>query len=101
MTAVHFPLSGPVNFAPWLGQFTVNLGQSSNDNVEKAVIDRVASFGKQLGRIGDALIVLIKHAKLEGLPPDEARAIRDLELMLHEIANVKERHDLKHVLRPS
>ena len=101
MPNVQYPLSGPVNFAPWFGQITVNLGQSSNDAAEKALVDKVASYGKQLGRIGDALIVLMKHLDDTSLSIEEAHAIRDLKCMLHEIANVKEQHGSKRVLRPS
>ncbi len=60
----------------------------------------VASYGKQLGRIGDALIVLLKHVDLGKLSPDGEAAIRDLKAMLNEIANKKEKHGAKLVLRP-
>jgi hypothetical protein len=61
----------------------------------------VASYGKQLGRIGDALIVLLKHVELVGtLSPHEEDAIRDLKSMLNEIANKKVAHGAKLVLRP-
>jgi len=104
LPSFNLPLSGAVTqtFFPWTNYFTVNVGQSSNDAAEKAVIVDVASYGKQLGRIGDALIVLLRHlpSDLE-LEPQERRAISDLRSMLREIADVKERHGAKHVLRPS
>jgi hypothetical protein len=44
----------------------------------------------QLGRIGDALIVLLKDVELAGtLSPEEEDAIRDLKSMLNEITNKK------------
>jgi hypothetical protein len=59
------------------------------------------SYGKQPGRISDALIVLLKHVELVGtLSPDEEAAIRDLKSMLNEIANKKATHGAKLVLRP-
>ena len=80
--------------------FTVNLGQSSDPETETAALS-VASYGKQLGRIGEALAVLLRH-----LPPnanldkDEQRAIDDLKAMLEEIADVKQRHRAPFVIRP-
>ena len=43
------------------GLVNIDLGQSSEPDVESEVLSDVASYGKQLGRIGDALIVLLKH----------------------------------------
>ena len=62
----------------------------------------VASYGRQLGRIGDALIVLLNRLqdRLEDLKPDEAKAILDLKCMLHEMASVKREHGTKHILWP-
>jgi hypothetical protein len=89
---VQLPLSGNVSqiFAPWIGQITVNVGNSSDPKTEENIIKGVASYGKQLGRIGDALLVLIKL-----LPPGSVteKADRDaidaLTRMLGEIAAAK------------
>ncbi len=95
MTAIRLPLSGDVTQT-----FNINVGESSNPDIEKEAIC-VASYGKQLGRIEDALIVLLNHINLTDLSTHEASAIRDLRCMLDEIANVKEKRDAKLVLRPS
>jgi hypothetical protein len=43
--------------------FNINLGTSSDPAIEKQVLSDHASYGKQLGRIGEALIVLLsRHA---------------------------------------
>jgi hypothetical protein len=100
MTDFNLPLSGAVTQSfPWTNYFTINLGQSSDPNIEKDALS-VASYGKQLGRIGDALVVLLKHVDIGKLSPDEEAAIRDLKTMLNEIANKKEKHGAKLVLRP-
>jgi hypothetical protein len=98
---VNLPLSGAVTqtFAPWIN-LTVNVGQSSNPAIEKDALS-VASYGKQLGRIGDALIVLLNRIKLTGLSPDEEEAIVDLKCMLHEIAKMKQAQGAKHILWPA
>jgi hypothetical protein len=96
MPDFRLPLSGDVTQT-----FNINLGTSSDPAIEKQVLSDQASYGKQLGRIADVLIVLLKHVDLDGLSSDEEKAICDLKCMLHEIANVKDRHGAKLVLRPS
>jgi hypothetical protein len=112
MSDVNLRLSGPVNqtINPWtayfsamgsqIGLINVNVGTSSDPNTERDVLSSVASYGKQLGRIGDALIVLLKHIEPMHLSEHERSAMRDLRSMLDEIANVKEKHGAKLVLRP-
>jgi hypothetical protein len=68
------PLSGDVaqSINPWtalfspignqLGVIDINMGQSSDPKVEQEVLPDVGTYyGKQIGRIGDALIVLLAH----------------------------------------
>jgi len=102
--ALQMPLSGDVTQAinPWtwtfgsassqVGLVNINLGRSSNPELEQEVLDEVGSYGKQLGRIGDALAVLIKHVKLEQLDDAERDAVTALRFQLDEIARVKARH---------
>src|SRR5258708_24936419 len=71
----------------------VNLGNSSNPAVEEQVISDVASYGKQLGRIEDALIVLLTHFRPKrALTKGENKAILDLNRMIEDIVDVKKRH---------
>jgi hypothetical protein len=103
MPTFKLPLSGDVvqsinPFTAFMtgGQFgliNINLGQSSAPDVEAEVLSDVATYGKQLGRIGDALIVLLKHFNPPAsLSADEKKAIAALNTMLGEIAKVKEKH---------
>ena len=116
-TSVHFfqnplsawqswsmPLSGDVTQAinPWswtfgsatsqLGLVNINLGRSGNPEIEQEVLDEVGSYGKQLGCIGDALAVLIKHVKLDELAPAERDAITKLRFQLEAIEQIKAGH---------
>jgi len=113
MPDVNLPLSGPVAqafnlwtslfsaFGSQIGLINVSVGKSPAPSIEEEVLSEVASYGRQLGRMGDALVVLLKYASLpETLPEAERRAIDDLKRMLADIADVKERHDAKLVLRP-
>lgn len=98
------PLSGDVTqtINPWtmlfnpvgsqVGLININVGQSSNPAAEAALLDEVGSYGKQLGRIGDALAVLLKHFKPEGkLSAADAEALKALSRMLEDIDHVKGR----------
>jgi hypothetical protein len=103
MPDVNLPLSGAVTqtIDPWtswfsafgsqVGLINVNLGTSADPEVEKAVISKVASYGKQLGRIEDALVVLLKHFRPDGtLSAAENRAVRALQRMVEDIEDVKQ-----------
>lgn len=103
MPTFKLPLSGDVvqsinPFTAFMtgGQFglvNINLGQSSEPKVEEEALSDVASYGKQLGRIGDALIVLLNHFHpRQPLTDEESAAIDALKEMLDAIADVKERH---------
>ncbi|WP_158807165.1 hypothetical protein [Beijerinckia sp. L45] len=105
MPMFKLPFSGDVSqqispftslFSPVGSQYgliNITIGQSSEPKVEGEALTDVASYGKQLGRIGDALIVLLKHFH----PPTdltevEHKAIDDLYKMLDAIADVKDKH---------
>jgi hypothetical protein len=108
MPTFKLPLSGDVAqtinpwtavFNPYASQFgfiNINLGRSSAPEVEQEVLSDVGSYGKQLGRIGDVLTVLLAHFHPEvPLTAEEQRAIDQLKEMLGQIAEVKRRHKRK------
>jgi hypothetical protein len=112
MPDVNLPLSGNVSqtINPWtaylsavgsqFGLININLGTSSDPKIEQQVIADVASYGKQLGRVEDLLLVLLDHVKLTGLSADQARAVDDFKRMATDIADIKQRHKAPHVLHP-
>jgi hypothetical protein len=102
MPDVNLPLSGAVtqSIDPWVSWFSafgsqiglinVNLGTSADPEVERNVISKVASYGRQLGRIEEALVVLLKHFHPQvELSAAEERAIRALQRMVEEVEDVK------------
>lgn len=106
MPAFKLPFSGDVSqiISPWtswfsafgsqIGLININLGRSSAPEVEREILDDVGSYGRQLGRIGDALAVLLKHFHPdEPLDEKEEKALRALRVMLDQIGDIKERHD--------
>jgi hypothetical protein len=105
MPIFKLPLSGDVvqPISPWtsflnpvgsqFGLVNIQLGQSSEPDVEAEVLSDVASYGKQLGQIGDVLIVLLNHFKPERpLTAEEQAAIGALKKTLDRVAEVKEKH---------
>lgn len=113
MSSLELPLSGPVNqlIAPWtallspfnnhVSVFTINLGRSSAPKVEEQILDDVGSYGRQLGRLGDALSVLLAHFKPQApLTEKEQRAIDALKGMLIEIDDIKKSKGREPALRP-
>jgi hypothetical protein len=74
-----------------LGFVNINLGHTPHPEIEQKLLDEVGSYGRQLGRIGDALEVLIEHVPLENLSPAEADALDILKGQLAEVRKVKRR----------
>jgi len=112
MPTFKLPLSGDVvqTISPWtafmspigsqLRLSNVAIGQSNEPAVEADVLSDVASYGKQLGRIADALVVLLAHFHPAApLTKEETAAIDDLKEMLQRIADVKDKHKRK-AMRP-
>ncbi|MGY8635993.1 hypothetical protein RAD15_26325 [Bradyrhizobium sp. 14AA] len=110
MPVFKLPLSGdvvqsiyPSFFSPTGGQFglvNITVGQSSAPDVEKDVLSDVGSYGKQIGQLADALLVVIEH--LESRPDcalGEDKAITAFKELTHSVATVKERH-ARHARRP-
>ena len=95
------PFSGGVaqNILPWnwftnltgnkFSWFTVNLGRSSAPEVEADILDNVGSYGRQLGRIGEVLEVLVAKLPREALTPDELAAVEDFNAQMREIKRIK------------
>jgi hypothetical protein len=101
MARMTFPWGGDVSqafrlmFAPRGNVFSFlnfDFGKTPDPDVEREIVDDVGSYGRQLGRIGDALAVLIEHFEPKReLTRAEARAIDDLRRMQEEIVAVKRR----------
>ncbi|PZA12891.1 hypothetical protein DNX69_06250 [Rhodopseudomonas palustris] len=97
------PLSGGVAqvINPWrwfttimgnqFSLFSINLGRSSAPQVEAQILDEVGSYGRQLGRIGEALEVLVKEFPREGLSEAAVAALEDFSAQMREIKRIKEK----------
>jgi hypothetical protein len=95
------PLSGDVWQAinPWswwlestgqqVGFINIYRTEAGDPGQEREIVENVASYGKQLGRIMDALTVVLRHESFSSLEPDEELAKRRFLEMADEIAVVK------------
>jgi hypothetical protein len=101
MPNLYLPLSGDVSqtINPWtwflkavgsqFGLININLGKSSDPELEQQILEEVGTYGRQLGQLGDALEVLINHVKLEDLKPQEQQAIAAFRYQLEGVARLK------------
>ena len=96
MTHVYMPLQLAPNaltqpiLPNWsFNLFSVNLGASSNAEVEQKALEQVGSYGKQIGHLAEALEVVIRKLQLlEG--KDLSRDERDaLQVFLGDVAAVR------------
>jgi hypothetical protein len=72
------------------------MGKSSDPDIEQQAISDVASYGKQIGRIEDAIAVLLEHFRPDRpLTSKEERAITALTRLIEDIDDVKRRHSSK------
>jgi hypothetical protein len=69
----------------------INETNAKDPDLERKIVTESYSYGSQLGRINDALDVLIRKSKsLDGnLASDEQKAIADFSRMVADIAEIK------------
>jgi hypothetical protein len=82
----------PWTFSQEGGQFgliNIDLGGAGDSNLERKILKTVGSYGRQIGRIGDALEVILKHVKLENLTSDEQDALDILKGQLAQVRQAK------------
>ena len=72
--------------------FSVNLGQSSDPAFEARVLEQVGSYGRQIGRIGEALAVILERIDTTSLDEPGRKAIRALQVQLDQVADLKVTH---------
>lgn len=95
---IQFPyIGGDQTIAPVTSWFSpvinVHLGHSIAPEVEAEVLDEVGTYGKQLGRIGEAMEVLLDHLEPTlKLSEKEKDAFLALRGMLAQIRTIKRRH---------
>jgi len=95
-----FPLSGDVTQAinPWtwwlrmmnqVGFININMTKSSDPQMERLIIENVAGYGKQLGRIIEALDAMVDHTDSTGWSAEQKKALNEFTDIAREVAAVK------------
>jgi hypothetical protein len=97
---LHGPLSGDVNQAidasllhaigGQLGLVNITTSRTADVQLEQRITEQVASYGRQLGWIVDALDVLIRTRRPAGLGPEDAAALDQLTKLRAEVEATKE-----------
>ena len=72
-----------------VGFINIYQTEAGDPDKEREIVEDVASYGKQLGRIVDALRVVLRHGSFSDLEPDEESAKRRFLEMAEEISAVK------------
>ncbi|MFP5077124.1 hypothetical protein ACLE20_07425 [Rhizobium sp. YIM 134829] len=96
------PLSGDVSqtINPWtwifsphnssFSLFSIDIGPSGDPEVEAEVLDSVASYGRQIGRLQDVVAVLLARLEAgEELKGKDLAAAEDFKALLRDIDKVK------------
>jgi hypothetical protein len=74
-----------------LGFINIDTTATGDPALERRIVEEVASYGRQLGRVLDAVDVLIRSDTRGALAPDDQRAIDELQSMRAEIEATKQR----------
>ena len=101
MSRFTWPLGGDVGqtWSWWLNQSLrqfglINIEQtvSSDPELERKIVTEVAGYGKQLGRMVEALSAVLEHSRNMPFTTDEKKAVSDFKQMAVAITNEKHRH---------
>src|SRR4051794_15982268 len=82
-----------------LGFININTSRSADPELERRIVTDVASYGRQLGRILDAVAVLVGREQRGKLSADERRALDELEALHADVQTAKARFTAGHVDR--
>ena len=74
-----------------LGFINVTAPAAADPQLEKQITEQVASYGRQLGRLMDAVDVLVRRLDRTALTADDDHALTELEQLRAEIEAVKAR----------
>jgi hypothetical protein len=97
------PLSGSVTqmfdfLNSWFrsigGQFglvNITVGSTANPEAEKRILEGVGTYGRQLGRIGDALRVLVDHMDKRSLKEDQKKALTAFLYQVEQVDEIKKK----------
>ena len=76
-----------------LGFINIDLGRTEKPELERQILREVGSYGRQIGRISEALDVLIDQANLDQskLSAAQVAALHAFQEMVQDVKRCKER----------
>jgi hypothetical protein len=93
------PLSGDVaqaietslvrSLGEQFGLINISTTRAGDPELERRITQEVASYGRQLGTVLDAVDALIRHQRGETLPPDDERALDVLQELRAQVEELK------------
>lgn len=102
---VYFPWSGAVdqafdlmqswfrNIGGQVGLVNITVGSTADPEMEKRIVGGVGSYGRQLGRISDALRVLVEEAEKSGsLKVPQKKALNDFLTQVEQVDAIKAKY---------
>ena len=96
--SIDFPLSGAVNqsWDFWLKSVSSQMGfinirnvSSSDHEIEQKIVEDIAGYGRQLGKINAVLMAIIENPELKDLTAGEEQALNDFTGMVTAIQAIK------------
>ncbi|HEX4103823.1 MAG: hypothetical protein WAN20_17970 [Pseudonocardiaceae bacterium] len=105
MFGIRAPLSGDVseNIAPsiggQLGLLNINATRSGDPELEQRIITQVASYGRQLGWLLEAVDVLARRQSRRGLGEADLHALDQVHTLAEQVTALKEQAALDHIDR--
>jgi len=105
MFGIRAPLSGDVseNIAPsiggQLGLLNINATRSGDPELEQRIITQVASYGRQLGWLLEAVDVLARRQSRRGLGEADLHTLDQVHTLAEQVTALKEQAALDHIDR--
>lgn len=99
--SVQLPLSGAVSQSinPWefwirsmssqMGLVNIRNVNSTDPALEQAIVEQVAGYGRQLGKISELLIMLVDRLSAEDLTPGQQTSVEEFREMMAQIERIK------------
>jgi hypothetical protein len=106
-STLNYPLSGAVSqlfeltnswfraIGSQIGLVNITVGSTANPEAEKEILEDVGTYGRQLGRVGDALRVLIDHLEQAGqlqVTGKDKKALVAFSYQMDKVDDIKAKH---------